>query len=268
MTESTEAGAGQHEKKSTFGLIRSWRGYLFEFVLLFLAVFLGFLAESFRERMGEQQLAEEMAQNFYDELITDSAAFQSERHWRYVKCDAILELKAYLRDSSLERVSKRYVRNFYQGTISRASFTPTEIILDQLKNSGSLRQFRNKELQLLIGNLSGVITLMHVVHTYETEFEQTHIIPFMIKHNDDGFYDRISRNGELTLGGFFRALESDTIKFDFKVSNVDTFDRAEVINMIGMYRSHVKGSTDVVYRRYEEVNRKLLAMLRKEYSID
>jgi hypothetical protein len=254
--------------KSFLARVRSWRGYLFEFVLLFMAVFLGFLAESYRERLSERQLAVEMAQNFYDELLEDSVTFQLEKDFRYVKCDALQKLKVYLRDSSLQHVSKNYVRNFYLGTIAIARFIPTEIILDQLKNSGSLRHFRNPELQSLIGKLSGVIVAMHQQHDYELEFEHRNILPYLIKHNDDAFYDKISSNGKVTFGPVLSMLESDTVKLNFKVANVETYDRLGAINMLGMHRLNIKGSTDVLYNRYQQVNGKLLALLRAEYAIN
>jgi len=257
----------QPQKNSFFRRHRAWRAYLFEFVLLFLAVFLGFVAENYRESISERELTKEMAQNFYDELRTDSIAFQSERAFRYAKCNALLELKAYIRDSTLDHVSKGYVRNFYLGTISIARFEPTKVILEQLQNSGTLRNFRNKDIQILIGRLSATITTMNNVHEYETQFEQMHLTPYVMRHNDDSFYSRITGNGKVTLGGFIHALNTDTVKLDYKVHNLNNYDRLATVNMLGIYHLQLKGATDVVYSQYNDVNHRLLNMLRTEYHL-
>ena len=47
--------------------------YFFEFFMLFLAVFCGFLAENLREHRIEKDRAIELAKSFYDELKNDSA---------------------------------------------------------------------------------------------------------------------------------------------------------------------------------------------------
>jgi hypothetical protein len=50
-----------------------WKHYLFEFFMLFLAVFCGFLAENVREHLVEQSRANEYAKNLYNELKKDTA---------------------------------------------------------------------------------------------------------------------------------------------------------------------------------------------------
>src|SRR4051812_23073925 len=45
-----------------------WKHYLFEFLMLFLAVFAGFLAENYREQRVEMERARELAKNLYKEI--------------------------------------------------------------------------------------------------------------------------------------------------------------------------------------------------------
>src|SRR4029077_15146472 len=53
---------------------QKWGGYFLEFLMLFLAVFLGFIAENIRDNYVERQRAKEFAQSLYDDLKKDSAA--------------------------------------------------------------------------------------------------------------------------------------------------------------------------------------------------
>lgn len=59
------------QPKSTKFLSGNFKKYLFEFSLLFLAVFLGFFADGLREENSEKQLAYELAKSFYEELKND-----------------------------------------------------------------------------------------------------------------------------------------------------------------------------------------------------
>ncbi|MCZ8217631.1 MAG: hypothetical protein O9262_15410 [Cyclobacteriaceae bacterium] len=64
---------------------RNFNKYLFEFILLFFAVFLGFFADSLREENAEKQLAYELAKSFYEELKNDSVTAMSKVDGRIKK---------------------------------------------------------------------------------------------------------------------------------------------------------------------------------------
>ena len=54
-------------------LRKKWTHYLFEFFMLFLAVFCGFLAESLRESQVLKHTAGKYVESFYEDLKTDTA---------------------------------------------------------------------------------------------------------------------------------------------------------------------------------------------------
>ena len=51
---------------------KSFKEYLLEGLMIFLAVSMGFIAENIREHITENKIAHEMAENFYQELYSDS----------------------------------------------------------------------------------------------------------------------------------------------------------------------------------------------------
>jgi len=57
-------GMATHKKK--------WTEYLLEFFMLFLAVFLGFIAENLREDIAEHNRAKHYANSLYYDMIQDS----------------------------------------------------------------------------------------------------------------------------------------------------------------------------------------------------
>src|SRR6185503_10187300 len=54
-----------HEKKK-------WKEYVFQFGMLFLAVFLGFLVENFREKSVERHIEREYIESLVKDMVTDS----------------------------------------------------------------------------------------------------------------------------------------------------------------------------------------------------
>ena len=54
---------------------KKWKHYFWEFLMLFLAVFCGFLAENLREHRVERQRGRQYIQSFYQDLKTDTGRF-------------------------------------------------------------------------------------------------------------------------------------------------------------------------------------------------
>ena len=53
---------------------KKWTHYLWEFIMLFLAVFCGFLAENQREHMIENQREKQYIKSFLSDLMDDTAS--------------------------------------------------------------------------------------------------------------------------------------------------------------------------------------------------
>src|SRR6476619_5083643 len=55
---------------------KPWKEYFLEFIMIFLAVTLGFFAETVRERLSENSKAKELAESLYKEVYSDSLIVQ------------------------------------------------------------------------------------------------------------------------------------------------------------------------------------------------
>ena len=119
--------------------------YLWEFLMLFLAVFCGFLAENQREHMVEHNREKRYMQSIYSDLKKDTAYINN--YAAYLKLN-------YKRLDSIKNVinSGQYIsdpKNFY-----RLAFLSRRVLYfeshnsgyEQLKSSGNLRLIRKKEL--------------------------------------------------------------------------------------------------------------------------
>ncbi len=63
-----------HHSHSSHGK-KSWKSYFWEFLMLFLAVFCGFLAEYQLEHKIENDRGKQYTYSFYEDLLTDSSHF-------------------------------------------------------------------------------------------------------------------------------------------------------------------------------------------------
>jgi hypothetical protein len=69
---------------------KRWTHYFWEFLMLFLAVFCGFLAENFREHQVEKYRGKQYVYSFYRDLKTYTATFSRMVKWNDRKLDAFI----------------------------------------------------------------------------------------------------------------------------------------------------------------------------------
>ena len=124
--------------------------YLWEFLMLFLAVFCGFLAENKREHFVETHRAKEYAKSLLSDLRLDTGELR--------RGIGITSLTVSAIDSIVANSKKSTTKNtvpaafyFYSKFISYSfRIDWSRSTLDQLIQSGNLRYLRNKDLVSLI----------------------------------------------------------------------------------------------------------------------
>jgi hypothetical protein len=121
--------------------------YFYEFLMLFLAVFCGFLAENQREHMVEHQREKQYMKSMLDDLKLDTAEINRTKSLInnylnpvFKKSIALLYLE-HFSDSTIKEMYDTVPKSTRFLTIAFQNNTIT-----QLKNSGNLRLIRNKEV--------------------------------------------------------------------------------------------------------------------------
>ena len=121
---------------------KKWTHYVWEFFMLFLAVFCGFLAEWQLERTIEHQREKQFVRSLVEDLKRDTAQVRFYR--RYIRivlsyCDSV---QSCIGNSDILKNSN----SFYNYSRELARFTryyPTDRTMQQLKNAGYMRLIRN-----------------------------------------------------------------------------------------------------------------------------
>jgi hypothetical protein len=132
---------------------KRWTHYLWEFLMLFLAVSLGFLAENMREHSVEHQRAKEYARLLWVDISNDT-----------------MQIGQYIRQSNAELTKFENYRGLSKKTpdslrisdlkrrdFSLPLFKSHNATLTQLNNSGSLRYFSDISLKSGLANYEWMI---------------------------------------------------------------------------------------------------------------
>lgn len=246
----------------------SWGNYFKEFLMLFLAVFCGYLAEDFRERQQEKQKAEELAHKFYQELKEDSIALEKALANRNVRDSALHFMRGYLKDSSLEVLSKRasieFIRGFYMYTPTL--FDPQDVILEQIRNGGTLEYFNDPEIQALTGKLVAAMEKVRKRNESEGNIINQFISPFNSRHSDpDWILGMAQYNG--TVFDTLKTYEANSAYKPFHFAKPAEIDRMESYIWIGGSLVAFTSTKKLTYRQYQKVNTDLLKRLRQVYGL-
>lgn len=250
---------------------KKWGEYLLEFFMLFLAVFLGFIAENIRETKAEHEREKQYARELYSEFYADSIAFAKKVNARLDKerdCDY---LYSYIKDSSLTDIPKRfypaYTTVFY--LINSYTFEPKDGILSQLKSSGSLRYFKDAELQKLFGDISVAINNVRYRNEQEYQFFANPIKPFILQHYDFKWVDNVRKmSPNAAFLDLLNLYQSSNKLIEANILNLSTFNRDEAANMVMFYKTMMVSSRTLQMNDYALINHKILEELRKTYKLE
>src|SRR4030095_7535841 len=167
---------------------KKWTHYFWEFLMLFLAVSLGFLVENQREHFIEKQRSKELVKSLVIDLKTDT----SRLHRTIIE----RQNKVIILDSLLSRLTgtdmPKDIQSVYQYTydvIYKIQFRRADGTISQLKNAGYLRYFSNSDVPIQLMAYDEVIDNL-------TEFEKTYsnnldnFVALVFRHFDADVFNR------------------------------------------------------------------------------
>jgi hypothetical protein len=150
-----EVHAHTHPSTSS-GTRKKWTHYFWEFLMLFLAVFCGFLAENQREHMIEHRREKQYVRSLYNDLKKDTAFYR--------RINLYL-VRSYMRlDSLIDLINTgKYINEpeaFYRLSLATrfmVYFEYNNSTFEQLKNSGNLRLLRKNGISDSITEYNNLI---------------------------------------------------------------------------------------------------------------
>lgn len=113
--------------------------YLWEFLMLFLAVFCGFLAENFREHQVEKNRARQYMLSLYEDLKTDTARLNEMLLYDDDKIAALDDMEGCYDSISTNQLSTECMTKLILHSRANRSFAITDRTITQLMNAGGFR---------------------------------------------------------------------------------------------------------------------------------
>jgi len=128
----------QHKKKK-------FREYFFEFIMIFLAVTLGFFAEQIRENVADRKREKEYMMSMIDDLRVDISSLSSNIRLRQQRDKMIDSLVFLLRSPEIKQNGSA-IYYFARSISPPIYFFPDDRTIQQLKSTGSLRLISNMQI--------------------------------------------------------------------------------------------------------------------------
>ena len=119
---------------------KKWTHYFWEFLMLFLAVTLGFFVENQREHLIELKREKQFIETMLEDLKSDTSQLTQNiiyRKNREIMCDSLIVCLSDHKNNGNE------IYYFARNLTRPQYFSPNDRTLHQLKNSGALRLIRN-----------------------------------------------------------------------------------------------------------------------------
>ena len=236
---------------------KKWTHYFWEFLMLFLAVFCGFLAENFREHTIEKHREEKYIQAMVEDLKTATTYFNIQIKGRRQNRKMVDTLINLLSQKSRNESEQQHLYFLARICVMQVELPQiNDRIYDQMKSSGNLRLIHNesigdsisryyfnaKEIQVNINQ-----TQMRILSTIEAE-------------------------GKVFDGIVFQQLmDMDNFNFKNPEGNLQLItDNDEKINELIIrlhYLISISAFTELYFKRMNEQAERLIRSLQNEYHL-
>ena len=124
---------------------KKWNEYLLEFFMLFLAVFLGFVAENIREHIVEKERAKQYIESLYEDLKNDTTRINTLMAYDQEKVNSLTAMYNCYDTVSANLLSTACMEPLVKYSRSNKGFVLTQRTLQQLANAGGYRLLNKQD---------------------------------------------------------------------------------------------------------------------------
>ena len=163
---------------------QKWTHYFWEFLMLFLAVFCGFLAEYQLEHKIEKERGRQYVISFYEDLVTDTTRFNNIITSYRKQVTALTASGNCYRTILQNKKSDPCIISLIFSTLGFEDLVFTDRTLQQLKNSGGLRLLKKEDADsiLLYDDLLRTYIKQETTGFQETQYKIRDLATSMLNH--------------------------------------------------------------------------------------
>jgi hypothetical protein len=237
---------------------KKWTHYLWEFLMLFLAVFCGFLAENQREHMVEHQREKQYMASLLSDLAGDTTALTYGIPLKFRRIGAIDSVFLFFNEHpSAKTISGQLFRTIRRTNFD-SRFIRNVITINQLKNAGGMRLVRSKQVSDSISSYDQRCEVSILYNEFYTEnslvgnrqfeklFNATDLLPLYISNTSPAIIANIP---------------------DSFIIRINTAELNEQLNFMMLEKAYARQEIE----RYKELQgraERLIDLIKKEYHLE
>ena len=230
---------------------KKWKDYLFEFLMLFLAVTAGFFVENQREHYIENKRAAQFSKHLLADLRLDSLFFEkrkSDLQYKQKGHDRLL----YLLTGKANATNREILETLLPITFAY-DLPVTTTTYNQMKTSGSLRYIKNEELTACLQNYYDVLLpRCNKLTEASLDYFSQIINPFYLKHIRIQDYDPFN---------------DSLVNKNPEIINRNSQTVQELANIMGGFRSLLKIQAITMNDPALEKIKETIVLLKIEYNL-
>ncbi len=129
---------------------KNFKEYFFEFIMIFLAVTMGFLAENIREMKVDNHTAKKYVESFYEDLKTDTARMKYFTDYDDTKLEVLNNLENCFDSVSKKIKSTSCLIELMKISAYNRVFKITNRTLNQLSNAGGFKLLKKEDADSIL----------------------------------------------------------------------------------------------------------------------
>src|SRR5258706_10216807 len=235
---------------------KKWTHYLWEFLMLFLAVFCGFLAENLREHKVEKIREKEFMQSMIEDLKEDTTLLTAQVS-SFKSLGTDLNILIFLLNSP--GVKKYGADLYYYGRKAHrfSFFNMTDRTIQQMKNSGGFRLVRNNFAANAILRYYALMNNLNELQTRTEQYAMEYRVFSMNVFNPLVFQKMVDTT------------DQSIIKLQGNPELL-TYDRATILKLTSIlhYLNSIRTGLQLKYHNVKSEAEKLIMLLKKEYRLE
>jgi hypothetical protein len=245
---------------------KNWKSYFWEFLMLFLAVTLGFFVENQREHYIEHVRAKEFSTTLVKDLQNDTAAIHAQNKSAEIyiaNVDSLLALSKTKLDGRNASRFSFYTRFMYWTvpiTWNRATF-------EQIKNSGSLRYFKNYHLLEQLTRYEAIINDIES-EAYNHKERGNLLLKQINVIIDPAYHYELSKHYLISLDTMSRQTMENLFANGIGSLEDKRSEIKQMLNMTIVQQRNLRRDIDVTWKQGEELAVELISDLKKEYHLE
>jgi hypothetical protein len=244
---------------------KNWKTYFWEFVMLFLAITLGFFVENQREHYIENLRAKEFSKSLIQDLQNDIAAIQRHRKtasWYIALSDSLISLSQSRLEGRASAQFCFYTRFMYW----TASIVWNRATFEQIKNSGSLRYFKNQQLLEKLMKYEGIINDINM-EAYNRQVRGNLLVNNINQIIEPAYHQKLSRYFLFA----YDTISRETIE-NLYPANPESLENKrdeirELLNMVVIQQRNLRNELSDDLPQAEEMANELINDFKKEYHL-